>query len=105
MMCDQCGKRMRAVPHVCSRPYATAVDDGYARTHDDAQALIRYAVPGAQVSFWRPLTASDRTRSYQITMRRWGRADVAVNGAYTIPAPAEALASNARAQCDKAISP
>jgi hypothetical protein len=80
---------------------ATASDDGHARTHDDAQALIRYAVPGAHVTFWRPATGSDRTRAYQITMRRWGRADVAVQGAYTVPAPAEQIARNAVEQADR----
>jgi hypothetical protein len=79
----------------------TAHNDGLARTHDDAQALIRYAVPGAHVTFWRPATGSDRTRAYQITMRRWGRADVAVQGAYTIPAPAERIARNAVEQADR----
>jgi hypothetical protein len=73
----------------------------YAETHDDAQALIRYAVPGAHVTFWRPATGSDRTRAYQITMRRWGRADVAVQGAYTVPAPAEQIARNAVEQADR----
>ena len=79
----------------------TAPDDGYARTHDDAQALIRYAVPGATVRFWRPQTTRGRSMSYEITLRRWGRADVAVTGAYTVPAPADRIAANAISAADK----
>jgi hypothetical protein len=80
---------------------AVAYDDGYARTHDDAQALIRYAVPGARVRFWKPETTRGRSMSYEITVERWGRREVPVLGAYTIPAPADAIASNARSQCAK----
>lgn len=77
----------------------TATDDGYAHTHDDAQALIRYAVPGARVRFWQPATTRGRSMSYEITVERWGAKVAPVLGAYTLPAPASQIADHARSQC------
>ncbi len=76
----------------------TAPDDGMVRTHDDAQSMLRYAVPGAHVEFWRPATASakDKTRAYSITIRRdCGQHVEPVRGSYMLPASAEALTRHA----------
>lgn len=77
----------------------TATDDGFARTHDDAQALIRYAVPGARVEFSRVPEAREQTRRYTITVTRMGGKTEAVQGMYSLPAMAARLSTNAREQC------
>jgi hypothetical protein len=78
----------------------TAPDDGLVRTHDDARALLAYAVPGARVAF-APQTA--RSTSYQVTVRRFGEPAICVLGSYTLPAQAAPLAANAREQVDRAM--
>jgi hypothetical protein len=76
-------------------------------THDAAQALLRYAVPGARVDFY-PTRGedhrSDARRGYTITVRPHGRDAVAVHGAYALPAPVAQLARGAIAQADAALA-
>jgi hypothetical protein len=82
----------------------TAPDDGLVRTHEDARALLTYAVPGARVDLRRPApgTARESTRSYEITIRRHGAPSVCVVGGYSLPAIADRLASHARRQVEDA---
>jgi hypothetical protein len=61
----------------------TATDDGVIRTHDDASAVLRYAVSGAHVAIWKTPTGTDATRSYEVSISRHGRPLIAVRGAYT----------------------
>ena len=83
---------------------AVSRDDGRVYTHDDAEALLRSAVPGARVEVYRRPYSRERSRSYQITVRRHGREDVAVLGSYALPAPAEQLARDARQQVESALA-
>lgn len=80
----------------------TARDDGFIRTHDDAQALLRYAVPGARIEFTRLKTGRDQTRGYVISVSRIGSPVVAVEGAYSLPANAAQMAKHTREQADRA---
>lgn len=84
----------------------TAPDDGTARSHDEARALLAYAVPGARLAVYRPRGAGANAgaiRAYTITVARHGRPDVCVQGSYALPAPSARLADHARAQCDAAL--
>lgn len=78
----------------------TARDDNAVRTHDEARACIRAAVPGAVVAF-EPKTA--RSVAYQITVRRFGAPSLCVLGSYSLPAIADRLAQHAREQVEKAM--
>lgn len=79
-----------------------ARDDGFARSHDDARAVIRYAVPGARVRFWRNVqSTSERGASYEVALDRLGEAPVVVRAAYALPCRADALANHARAEIEK----
>jgi hypothetical protein len=86
----------------------TSPDDGLVRSHEEARAVLTYAVPGACVSIYRPRLqdvrqhTTERSRAYTITVRRMGREDAAVIGSYTLPVAAERLARHAREQVAKA---
>ncbi|HEY6017960.1 MAG TPA: hypothetical protein VIU16_14330 [Gaiellaceae bacterium] len=71
---------------------------GLVLTHDDARALLTYAVPGARVAFERK---SARSCGYEIAVRRFGAPTLCVRGMYTIPAIADRLAANAREQVER----
>ena len=79
-----------------------ARDDGFARSHDDARAVIRYAVPGARVRFWRePRTTSERGASYEVALPRLGAAPIVLQAAYALPFNAAALAKMVRDRIDQ----
>lgn len=86
----------------------TVADDDWVRCHPDAQAAIRDAVPGARVRFWEPplrdssQNVSERSRCYEITVRRFGAPDVCVRGTYALPAHAGDLCSSAIKQVAQA---
>lgn len=70
------------------------------RTHDEARALLTYAVLGARVEFHRVRDDSPhaaRARSYQIVLRdAFGREAVCLTDTYVLPLPAARLAQSAR---------
>jgi hypothetical protein len=80
------------------------------RTHDDARALLTYAVPGARVEVYRPPLRhwaqrnSERSRAYRITVRRHGAEVACVEGSYALPCDALRLATHAREQVARATS-
>ena len=88
----------------------TSTDDGLVRSHDDALALLTYAVPGATVRVWqRSLRYAEdrvleRSRSYEITVKPHGRDEVAVLGSYSLPIGANDLAHSARKQVESALA-
>jgi hypothetical protein len=71
------------------------------RSHDDAQTLIRYAAPGAHVTFEMKTL---RSCGYEIVLRRDGREDMCVVGAYTLPCLANRIREHAREQVEKEIN-
>lgn len=78
------------------------------RTHDDALALLRYAVPGAIVELapiWRPGSSQDeaRTRRYTITVPA-ARVRVSDGDVYSLPCLAEPLARRARELADACLT-
>lgn len=81
-----------------------ATDDGFVRTHDDASALLQYAVPGARVRTWR-LRDTDKAyeaaRGYEVTIARHGAPTLAVLGSYALPARAERLTKSLVDQVSK----
>lgn len=80
------------------------------RSHDDAKALLTYAVPGAKVRVWqRGLRYAEdrileRSRSYEITVKPHGCEMVAVLGSYSLPIAASDLAQSARKQVESALA-
>jgi hypothetical protein len=78
----------------------TATDDGIAHTHDDARALIAGAALGARLVI---TPKTERSAGYEIHVRRHGRPTLCVLGSYTLPAPADRIASNAREQVERAM--
>ncbi len=79
-----------------------APDDGFARTHDEARAVIQYAVPGARVRFWREArTTSERGRSYEVALPRLGAAPIVLQAAYALPFNALAVAKMVRTRIDQ----
>lgn len=87
---------------------ARVVDDGWIRTHDDALALLRYAVPGARVGLAPVRLDSRRTaqaaRRYEITVHALGREPVTTGDLYHLPLRAEPLARRAREIADRALA-
>ncbi len=89
----------------------TSPDTGVARCHAEAEAVIRYAVPGASVRFYEPQMkhwAQDnnpaRDRCYQIALTlRLGDAPCVETGMYSLPAPVHQLAASARRGVEAAI--
>lgn len=79
----------------------TAPDDAMVRTHDDAIALLRYAVPGARVETWQPPRGRDNARSYSVSLERLGAEPIVVHAAYALPCDANSLARHARGQVEK----
>jgi hypothetical protein len=77
----------------------TATDDGWIRTHDEAQALLRYSAIGARVEFSRIAEGREQTRRYTITVDRMGGKADAVRGMYSLPVNADRLITNTREQC------
>lgn len=88
---------------------APGAEDDYVRTHDDALALLTYAVPGARVTL-APVrdpgtgAAGLATRRYEITVERAGRAPVTTCDVYCLPCHAGTLARGARLAADRALS-
>lgn len=86
----------------------TTHDDDVLRSHEEAAACLRYAVPGAHVDIYRPPLRhigqrnSERSMAYQIIVRRSGCEDVCVLGSYSLPCEAAPLATHAREQVAKA---
>lgn len=70
----------------------TTRDDDMIRTHDEASELLRYAVPGAEVSI-EPISgehagtanAMSATRRYVIRVPRIGRVALAPVALYSLP--------------------
>lgn len=86
----------------------TAPDDGDLHTHEDAEQLLRYALPGARVDTYEVRTpgtveASASVRRYEITIARIGRTPVTSTHVYSLPAHAETLARGARQVADAAL--
>lgn len=89
--------------------HAPGAADDYVRSHDDALALLRYAVTGARV---RLLPVRDpgtgaaglATRRYEITVERAGRKPVTACDVYALPCHAGTLARAARLAADRALS-
>lgn len=85
----------------------TARDDEWLRTHDEAQACLRYAATGARVRFWRPTPkdfterTSDKTCSYSVELERLGAEPLVVLGAYALPCHAARLAANVRERLEQ----
>lgn len=87
----------------------TTRDDGLVRTHDEAQALIRDAVPGARVAFEhiaRPdsIGTDARARRYVVLVERAGFRRVTDGDVYSLPCVAERLARRAREVADLALT-
>ncbi len=82
----------------------TTRDDGMLRTHDDASALLHYLALGATVEIRRPLAgyARESTRSYALTLERFGCQPVVTMGTYSLPCPAERLATYLRGELARA---
>lgn len=86
----------------------TVRDDDQVETHDDASALLRYAVPGATVEVYRPRLKnlyqrnSERSRAYSIVVRRMGVNDLCVTGSYSLPTSAARLLAHTVEQVRKA---
>jgi NADPH-dependent 2,4-dienoyl-CoA reductase/sulfur reductase-like enzyme len=78
----------------------TTTDDGFVRTHEDARRLLRYAVPGARVTFE---MKTARSCGYEISVRQHGLPDLCVVGSYTLPCLADRIASHARAQVEAGL--
>lgn len=87
----------------------TTRDDGLVRTHDEAQSLIRAAVPGARVVFDRIARPGDagtdsRARRYTVLVERAGWRRVTDGDVYSLPCVAQALARRARDVADAALT-
>lgn len=72
---------------------------GWIYNHDDALAVLRYAVPGAMVELSRTFAGGDATRSYAITLPH-ARFTVTGGDSYHLPCVAMALAKRAREVAD-----
>lgn len=86
----------------------TARDDGWARTHEDVEQLLRYAVPGARVTtapvhLPGTLEAAASVRRYEIRIDRVGRDPVTSAHIYSLPVHAGDLAASARRAADAAM--
>lgn len=86
----------------------TARDDGWAHTHDDVEQLLRYAVPGASVSFDRvalpgSTARAEGARRYRVTVPRVGAEPIETVDLYTLPVLAEPLARRIRELADRAL--
>jgi len=77
----------------------TTRDDGVCRTHDEARDLLAGVAAGARLHLQRKTA---RSAGYELHVRRWGAPTVCVVGSYTLPAPADRLAANAREQLERA---
>ncbi len=85
----------------------TATDDGWIRTHDDVEALLRYAALGATVVFGRIRSEKNHSAigaSREFTVVMDAAPHHAVNGRdiYTLPCKAPALAKRVVDLCDRA---
>ena len=84
----------------------TAPDDDLVRTHDEARALLSYAIPGATLRVWRLPemdSAHDRGRGYELSIARdGGTSGVLAWGAYALPTRASKLVAAAIDQARKA---
>lgn len=87
-----------------------ATDDGEVRSHEEAAAVLRYAVPGAVVTVRRPRLktlherTSERARVYEIALPQLTRQPVVAVGSYALPLPAADLAAHARAEVEKRLA-
>ena len=80
---------------------------GLCRSHEEARAVLAYAVPGADVSIYRPRLRrwnqknAESDRAYTITLPFLGRDPVCVMGSYSLPIAAESLAKGAREEVQR----
>jgi hypothetical protein len=87
----------------------TARDDGWARTHEDVEQLLRYAVPGAKVLF-EPVAKPGSTernagaRRYRVSVPRIGRDPIETADIYTLPVRVEPMARRVRELADYALT-
>ena len=89
----------------------TMRDDDLIRTHDEAEQLLRYAIPGAHVSI-EPIAgehagtpnAMSATRRYVIQVPRIGRVALAPVALYSLPCLGAPLARHARELADAALA-
>ena len=85
-------------------------DIEWVHTHEGAQSVIRSAVPGADVRFSRSVNGEPNGMHYEIRTPRARRlvggvaTELVLTGAYMLPAPVEALRTDARRTVDTAIS-
>jgi hypothetical protein len=90
-------------------PRVSARDDGIARSHEEVEAVLYYAVPGARVTIRRPhLRAwnqknTEAERVYEIAIQRGSRSHVR-SGGYSLPVNANQLARDARNAIAEAMS-
>lgn len=83
----------------------TARHDGVVRTHEEALACLRGAVPGAIVEAYdvRPGPGCDRSRGFVVTLERVGRRAVSPADTYALPCPESNLARRARELAQAAL--
>jgi hypothetical protein len=72
-------------------------DDGWCRTHDEAEAALRGECDrlGARLFVYRT-GQGERFRGYTVTLERWGQRPLSQASTYGVPCPADSLLGHVR---------